>query len=188
MRQPKRVNGESRPREYHGQQAGAYRVRNFRNRRVMLQTRWSAPEPVSMTAQDLELGLTSMLSRRRFISPGPGSGVPGLPRAWTNSTDAQNHRAPLRAERLYGLVRESRGLNDVEIAMNLSEQRGPVCIVVENSRRATPNDHDHAPGKFQHIAVTRPRQISQRKWLSLLAERGLDLPPDVAFAMRHWSS
>jgi len=82
-------------------------------------------------------------------------------------------------------VRESRGLNDVEIAVNLSEQRGQLCIVVENSRRATPNDHDHAAGKFQHIAVTRPRQIRQRKYLPVLAKSGLDLPPDVAVPMRH---
>ena len=104
-----------------------------------------------------------------------------------HATMARTHRtiAALRAERLYGLVRESRGLNDVEIAVNLSEQRGQLCIVVENGRRATPNDHDHASGKFQHIAVTRPRQISQRKRLPMLAERGFDLPPDVAFAMRH---
>jgi len=85
-------------------------------------------------------------------------------------------------------VRESRGVNDVEIAVNSSEQRRQLCIVVENSPRAAPNDHYAASGKFQHIVIMRPRQISQRKWLSLLAERGLDLPPDVAFAMRHWSS
>lgn len=104
-----------------------------------------------------------------------------------HATTARTHRtiAALRAERLYGLVRESRGLNDVEIAVNLSEQRGQPCIVVENSRWATPHDHDHASGKFQHIAVMCPRQISQRKRLPVLAERGLDLPPDVAFPMRH---
>jgi transcriptional regulator with XRE-family HTH domain len=83
------------------------------------------------------------------------------------------------------LAQGSRGINDVEIAVNSSEQRGQLCIVVENSHRATPNEHDHASGKFQHIAVTRPRQISQRKRLPVLAERGLDLSPDVAFAMRH---
>ena len=33
------------------------------------------------------------------------------------------------------LVRESRGLDDGEIAVNLSEQRGQLCIVVENSRQ-----------------------------------------------------
>jgi hypothetical protein len=99
--------------------------------------------------------------------------------------DAKNHRAPLRAERLSGLVSESRGLNDVEIAVNLSEQRRQLRIVVENSPRAAPNDHDPASGKFQHIVIMRPHQISQRKWLSVLAERGLDLSPDVAFAMHH---
>ena len=82
-------------------------------------------------------------------------------------------------------MRGSRGGNDSEIAANSSEQRGQLYIVVENSRRATPNDPDHASGKFQHIAVTRPRQIGQRKRVPALSERGLDLPPDVAFAMRH---
>ncbi len=82
-------------------------------------------------------------------------------------------------------MRGSRGGNDSEIAANSSEQRGQLYIVVENSRRATPNEPDHASGKFQHIAVTRPRQIGQRKRVPALSERGLDLPPDVAFAMRH---
>src|SRR5207253_3318285 len=79
----------------------------------------------------------------------------------------------------------SGGRNDSEIAANSSQRRGQFDIGVESSRRATPNEADHALGKFQDIAVTRPRQVGQRKRVPALAERGLDLPPDVAFAMRH---
>src|SRR5262245_7611582 len=82
-----------------------------------------------------------------------------------------------------GLLRRSQRSNQLEIAAHCREQRGQLCIVAEHRDAATPHENDDAAGELQHIAVTRPLQISQRKCVPARAERGLELPPDVACSM-----